>query len=240
MTVCTQHFQVSRVGTPILYAPAPRPCAAIRANLRLRSNVVQFKDADVVDAARDALPAKIRNQIALDRPVAFLSPSIGRDAPTVNAAIAVGARRAAVKAFAGSPSTLRVAFPRAICGTFKSIARRLNIERAVACHASARVPRWLAIGRQTTKPLIPSWRLRFASAILRTELSFSAAFEFGSARSAVVMDRFHGAILTLRNATAINFDIACDRIAKAYAQPDMFVERAPEPIQQPLFNPEAA
>ena len=36
------------------------------------------------------------------------------------------------------------------------------------------------------------------------------------------------------------FDIACDRIAKAYAQPDMFVERAPEPIQQPLFNPEAA
>jgi len=36
------------------------------------------------------------------------------------------------------------------------------------------------------------------------------------------------------------FDIACARIAKAYAQPDMFVERAPEPIQQPLFNPEAA
>ena len=36
------------------------------------------------------------------------------------------------------------------------------------------------------------------------------------------------------------FDIACGRIAKAYAQPDMFVERAPEPIQQPLFNPEAA
>lgn len=36
------------------------------------------------------------------------------------------------------------------------------------------------------------------------------------------------------------FDIACDRIAKAYAQPDMFVERAPEPVQQPLFSPEAA
>ena len=36
------------------------------------------------------------------------------------------------------------------------------------------------------------------------------------------------------------FDIACARIAKAYAQPDMFVERAPEPVQQPLFNPEAA
>lgn len=36
------------------------------------------------------------------------------------------------------------------------------------------------------------------------------------------------------------FDIACGRIAKAYAQPDMFVERAPEPVQQPLFNPEAA
>lgn len=30
------------------------------------------------------------------------------------------------------------------------------------------------------------------------------------------------------------------RIAKAYAQPDMFVERAPEPVQQPLFGEAAA
>lgn len=36
------------------------------------------------------------------------------------------------------------------------------------------------------------------------------------------------------------FDIACARIAKAYAQPDMFVERAPEPVQQPLFGEAAA
>jgi len=35
------------------------------------------------------------------------------------------------------------------------------------------------------------------------------------------------------------FDIACDRIAKAVAQPDMFIEQArfPEPAQQPLFGP---
>jgi site-specific DNA-methyltransferase (adenine-specific) len=32
------------------------------------------------------------------------------------------------------------------------------------------------------------------------------------------------------------FDIACERISKAYAQPDMFVPRAPEPVQQPLFG----
>lgn len=33
------------------------------------------------------------------------------------------------------------------------------------------------------------------------------------------------------------FDIACARIAKAYAQPDMFVApREPEPVQQPLFG----
>ena len=36
------------------------------------------------------------------------------------------------------------------------------------------------------------------------------------------------------------FDIACARIAKAYAQPDMFVERVPEPVQQPLFGEAAA
>lgn len=37
------------------------------------------------------------------------------------------------------------------------------------------------------------------------------------------------------------FDIACDRIRKAYAQPDMFIApREPEPIQQPLFGGEAA
>jgi len=30
------------------------------------------------------------------------------------------------------------------------------------------------------------------------------------------------------------FDIACDRIRKAYAQPDMFVQRAPEPKQEAL------
>lgn len=38
------------------------------------------------------------------------------------------------------------------------------------------------------------------------------------------------------------FDIACERIRKAYAQPDMFVEQAksPEPVQQPLFGGEAA
>lgn len=34
------------------------------------------------------------------------------------------------------------------------------------------------------------------------------------------------------------FDIACQRIAKAVAQPDMFIEqvKAPEPVQQPLFG----
>lgn len=37
------------------------------------------------------------------------------------------------------------------------------------------------------------------------------------------------------------FDIACERILKAYAQPDMFVaQREPEPIQQPLFCGEVA
>jgi site-specific DNA-methyltransferase (adenine-specific) len=37
------------------------------------------------------------------------------------------------------------------------------------------------------------------------------------------------------------FDIAVDRIRKAYAQPDLFVaQKAPEPIQQPLFGGEAA
>ena len=33
-----------------------------------------------------------------------------------------------------------------------------------------------------------------------------------------------------------HFETMCDRIAKAYAQPDMFVERVPEPVQQPLFT----
>jgi site-specific DNA-methyltransferase (adenine-specific)/modification methylase len=34
------------------------------------------------------------------------------------------------------------------------------------------------------------------------------------------------------------FDIACERIRKAYAQPDMFVStpKAPQPVQQPLFG----
>jgi DNA modification methylase len=31
------------------------------------------------------------------------------------------------------------------------------------------------------------------------------------------------------------FDIACERIRKAYAQPDMFIERPPEPKQEALF-----
>ena len=31
------------------------------------------------------------------------------------------------------------------------------------------------------------------------------------------------------------FDIACERIRKAYAQPDMFVPRAPEPKQEALL-----
>jgi DNA modification methylase len=36
------------------------------------------------------------------------------------------------------------------------------------------------------------------------------------------------------------FDIACERIRKAYAQPDMFIERPAEPKQESLFNGEAA
>lgn len=32
------------------------------------------------------------------------------------------------------------------------------------------------------------------------------------------------------------FDIACERIRKAYAQPDMFIERPPEPKQEALFG----
>jgi DNA modification methylase len=32
------------------------------------------------------------------------------------------------------------------------------------------------------------------------------------------------------------FDIACERIRKAYAQPDFFVERPPEPKQEALFG----
>lgn len=41
--------------------------------------------------------------------------------------------------------------------------------------------------------------------------------------------------------SAEHFDTACDRIRKAYAQPDMFVQpRTPEPIQQSMFDGEAA
>lgn len=37
------------------------------------------------------------------------------------------------------------------------------------------------------------------------------------------------------------FEVACARIRKAYAQPDIFhAPRAPEPVQQPLFGGEAA
>jgi site-specific DNA-methyltransferase (adenine-specific) len=36
------------------------------------------------------------------------------------------------------------------------------------------------------------------------------------------------------------FDIACRRIEQAYAQPDMFVQPAPKPTQQPLFPEPAA
>ena len=37
------------------------------------------------------------------------------------------------------------------------------------------------------------------------------------------------------------FDAACERIRKAYAQPDMFIApREPAPVQQPLFGGEAA
>lgn len=37
------------------------------------------------------------------------------------------------------------------------------------------------------------------------------------------------------------FNIACERIRKAYAQPDMFIEQAkqPSPVQQPLFGGDA-
>ena len=38
-----------------------------------------------------------------------------------------------------------------------------------------------------------------------------------------------------------HFATACERVRKAYAQPDMFVSpRSPEPVQQPLFGGEAA
>ena len=33
-----------------------------------------------------------------------------------------------------------------------------------------------------------------------------------------------------------HFDTSCEQISKAYAQPDFFVERAPEPKQEPLFG----
>jgi len=36
------------------------------------------------------------------------------------------------------------------------------------------------------------------------------------------------------------FDIACERISKAYAQPDMFVPRSPEPKQEALFGEASA
>jgi site-specific DNA-methyltransferase (adenine-specific) len=32
------------------------------------------------------------------------------------------------------------------------------------------------------------------------------------------------------------FNIACERIRKAYAQPDMFIERPAPAVQQPLFG----
>lgn len=31
------------------------------------------------------------------------------------------------------------------------------------------------------------------------------------------------------------FEIACDRVRKAYSQPDMFVQRAPEPVQEAML-----
>lgn len=232
MTVCTQNFEVPSIGSPVFDAPAPRPCSAIGAHLCFRPNVVQFEDANVIDTARNASSAKIRDQFALDRPIAFLSPPIGREASAINATVTVSARRPAVQARSVAPSALRVAPARTVLRSFETKSGRLNIEQPTACYASAVVSRWFAIGRQAAKPLVPSGRLRLVSTLLRAELSRRAARERLTAFLAIVVDWFHGVILTSRNETATYFDIACERVHKAYSQPDFFVAPQQPKIEQ--------
>jgi len=97
---------------------------------------------------------------------------------------------------------------------------------------------WLAVGRQAAPPLIPCRGLRLAGALLRAELSSRASGELLSAFLANVVHRFHREIVSLRGGVATYFDIACRRIEKAYAQPDMFVEtsRNPEAKQADIFG----
>ena len=87
---------------------------------------------------------------------------------------------------------------------------------------------------------------RFASARVR---SSCAAAVSSSRPSDIILDPFFGTGTTGAVAKKLGrkfigieidegyFDIACDRIRKAHAQPDMFVGlREPDPVQQPLFR----
>ena len=238
MTICAENFKISGVCPPIFDASRPCPRAVKWPNLRARVNVVQFQDADVINTAFEATPSKLGYDFTFDFPIAFLPAAIGGQSHALRTAVAIHGCFPALLAGAVAPPASSVAAARAKARHCKTVARRLHVEQSFAGHAGSMLSGGLSVRRQVGQTFVPSRRSLLPRTGYGAELSRGAACKAGMAVFAFVRDGFHVLILASREALATLFDIACERIRKAYAQPDMFVEqtKAPEPKQAALFG----
>lgn len=83
------------------------------------------------------------------------------------------------------------------------------------------IPRWLDIEARRARQTYPVMPGRFA---VRRQTAHA------------FVPSVHDAFYNRATSGARSFDIACERIRKAYAQPDMFVPRPPDPVQEAMFK----
>lgn len=239
MTIGAEQLQIPLALRPIVQAACPTIMSILRLDFLRCVNMVNIQHTKIIDPTLDAFPTKLSDQCKFALPVAGLFAVM---VMRVMIGLLTDCRAKAYRT--GLPTLLACAvftpsrrhvtrlitvFSRPFFDAIRMHSNGLTTMRA--CH------QYLCCGltRKAGFPRIPGRRAISIMADPRTILTGTTANKLFSADLAGMVNAFHGYIVLYRKHILHYFDIACQRITDAYAQPDLFVPQPTRPQQQALF-----
>lgn len=239
MAIRAKNLKIPNIFSPVLQPARPRPRPVFWADLGRCVNVIEFKNTNVRISTTPALTSKTRYDGNTSGPVSFLFSAGVQCGLAHLGAVSAFARGTAVHTYPPiAPSFRRIATVRAIFGILFASPALLDIKNLITHDAVSVLTGRLPVRRKPLQAFIPSGRTLFPRALLGAEFTGTTPNKSGAASFAVVMYWFHAKILALRQGLRNYFEIAVERVRKAYAQPDLFVA-GPKPetlVQQEIFG----
>lgn len=239
MTIGTQQLQIALIRIPIMETPIPRIMAILRSYLRRTINMVDIQDTKIIDATLHTPSTKAGYEGKLAFPEAYLSGasllSVAKDLGACwRTKPCHGGLSTGMAASRIPPACPHITVLAAIdaCPILRTIGMNGHRHRTLRTGFHDLRAGFM---RRACLPFIPRGRAIRIMTGFRAILTARASIKLRMTFCTGMIDTFHRIIVSNHTRTSQYFDIACQRMHDAMAQPDLFITHAPQAIQQPLF-----